>query len=116
MLRELAEAALAVLSRHGERSDGGRNPGDGTWRFEDDIHDGMRFEISCTGPDLPTEIPGATIPPAEIPNDPDWQGAYRLVVAPPLIALDIAWNAGEPLRIMTFSRGDWEGQLRARAG
>ena len=58
----------------------------------------------------------ATIPPAEIPNDPDWQGAYRLVVAPPLIALDIAWNTGEPLRIMTFSRGDWEGQLRARAG
>jgi hypothetical protein len=49
--------------------------------------------------------------PADIPKDPDWQGRYRLVVAPPLVALDISWTPGEPLRIMYFSRGDWEAQL-----
>ncbi len=54
--------------------------------------------------------------PNRIPGDPKWRGSHRLVVAPPLIALDLCWTPGEPLRIMTFSRGDWEDELLAMAG
>ena len=46
---------------------------------------------------------------------PNWRGTHRLVVAPPLVALDLCWTPGEPLRIMTFSRGDWEEELLAMA-
>ena len=108
MLRALAEAALAVLARDGERD----GPG---WRFGTGTPDGQAFEIICQGPDLPATIPGETVLPTAIPKDPGWRGTYRLTVAPPLIAFDICWTPGEPLRIMTFSRGDWEDELLALA-
>ena len=109
MLTRLAEAALAVLARDGERAAAG-------WRFETRTADGQAFEIGCAGPDLPAAIPAETVLPTEIPKDPNWRGAYRLTVAPPLVAFDICWTPGEPLRIMTFSRGDWEDALLALAG
>ena len=55
------------------------------------------------------------VSPAEIPKQRPWVGAYRLVVAAPIIAFDIYWRGDEPLRIMTFSRGDWEDELLALA-
>ncbi len=75
----------------------------------------MRFEIHCTGPDLPAAIPEMLISASDIPKNPNWRGQYRLVVSPPNIALDLCWTPGEPLRIMTFSRGDWEAELTALA-
>ena len=109
MLTALAEAALAVLARHGERAAAG-------WRFETETRDGQAFEIACAGPDLPASIPAETVLPTEIPKDPGWRGSHRLTVAPPLVAFDICWTPGAPLRIMTFSRGDWEDALLALAG
>lgn len=102
---------MAVLAQEGQRADG-EQAGLAVWRFLGRTPDGMKFEIRCTGPGLPSTVPGETISPADIPKDPQWRGSYRLVVEPPLIALDLCWRAGEPLRIMTFSRGDWEALLR----
>lgn len=107
----LAEAALRVLARDGTRVDGAEDSNRGTWRFDTQTPMGTRFEIHCTGPDLPAAVPAETVFPADIPKEPDWQGRYRLIVAPPLVAFDISWTPGEPLRIMYFSRGDWENQL-----
>lgn len=109
MLTALAEAALSALARDGERDGAG-------WRHRSETGDGQAFDISCEGPDLPATIPADTVVPSEIPKDPDWRGTHRLTVAPPLIALDLCWTPGEPLRIMTFSRGDWEDELLAMAG
>ena len=109
MLTALAEAALAVLAREGER--------DGTgWRLGTETREGQAFEIRCDGPGLPATIPAETILSADIPKDPKWRGTHRLVVAPPLIAFDLCWTPDQPLRIMTFSRGDWEDELLALAG
>jgi hypothetical protein len=107
----LADKALRIVARHGMRSAGGGDTSRITWTFETRTPEGVKFEICCAGPDLPDTIPAETVFPADIPKDPDWQGRYRLVVAPPLVALDISWTPGEPLRIMYFSRGDWEAQL-----
>ena len=109
MLTALAEAALAALARHGERDEEG-------WRHRSETGDGQAFDIRCEGPDLPATIPAETVVSSEIPKDPGWRGTHRLTVAPPLIALDLCWNPGAPLRIMTFSRGDWEDELLAMAG
>lgn len=109
MLIALAEAALAALARHGERDATG-------WRFATRTGDGQAFEIRCDGPDLPATVPDETILPTAIPGDAGWRGTHRLTVAPPLVAFDICWTPGEPLRIMTFSRGDWEDELLALAG
>ena len=111
VLTTLAEAALAILARAGEQPNGGENPGDKTWRFATGITDGRNFEISCTGPDLPATVPADIAFPADIPKQPKWVGTYRLVVAAPLVAFDICWQVDVPLRIMTFSRGDWEEAL-----
>ena len=108
MLTALAEAALEVLAGAGERDKAG-------WRLRTETQDGQSFEISCDGPDLPSAVPAETILPSEIPKDPRWRGTHRLAVAPPLVALDLCWTPGEPLRIMTFSRGDWEDELLALA-
>ncbi len=98
-----------MLAREGER--------DGTgWRYRTQTREGQAFDISCDAPDLPSTIPHETILSADIPKDPNWRGTHRLIVAPPLIAFDICWTPGEPLRIMTFSRGDWEDELLAMAG
>lgn len=107
----LAVAALHVVARDGTRIADGQGASRDVWSFKTMTPEGMKFEIRCAGPDLPDAIPAETVFPADIPKDPDWQGRYRLVVAPPLVALDISWNPGEPLRIMYFSRGDWEAQL-----
>ena len=114
-MKTIAEAALAVLARAGDRTEGA-GAGTSTWRFTAETPDGMAFEIRCDGPDLPATVPEITAFPADIPKDPGWQGTHRLVVSPPLVAFDICWRGDEPLRIMTFSRGDWETQLTEMAG
>ncbi len=116
VLKELSEAALALLARDGAATDGGVNDGDQTWRVETDSPDGVNFEISLSGPDLPAAVPALTAHPGDIPKERPWTGTYRLAVAAPIIAFDIYWRADAPLRIMTFSRGDWEDGLKALVG
>jgi hypothetical protein len=115
-LKALAEAALAVVARDGIASDEGENPGDKTWKMSTTSARGFAFEVSCRGPDLPETVPDLTISPAVIPAQRPWTGTHRLVVAAPLVAFDLYWRNDEPLRIMTFSRGDWEDELLAMAG
>jgi hypothetical protein len=116
VLKELAEAALALLARDGVTTDGGVNPGDKTWRVTTTTPGGVALEVSCSGPDLPEAVPDETIHPADIPKQLPWAGTHRLAVAAPIVAFDIYWRADAPLRIMTFSRGDWEDGLLALAG
>lgn len=102
---------MHVLARNGTGVLNGKDPDLRTWQFGTQTPGGMTFEICCTGPDLPGAIATEVVLPSEIPRNPDWQGRYRLVVAPPLVVFDIRWTPGEPLRIMNFSRGEWEDQL-----
>jgi hypothetical protein len=115
-LAMLAAVALGLLAREGRVSDGGANPGDRTWSLAANGPDGGHLILSCTGPDLPSVIPGETAHPSVIPFERPWVGTYRLVIRAPLIVLDLYWRPDAPLRIMGFSRGDWEAALVARAG
>ncbi len=96
-LAELARAALAALARAGahETTVGARVP----------------LAIRLIGPDLPVDVPVEIADPARVARERSWEGVYRLIVSAPLIVLDLAWRPGEPLRIMGFSRGDWERDL-----
>jgi hypothetical protein len=108
-VHELAAAALAILARNGAPAPGGVGA---TWL----VPDGLPFEISCIGPDLPDAIEPAIATAERILNEWPWTGIYRLIVrASRLIVLDLYWNPGAPTRIMGFSRGDWEHSLLATA-
>lgn len=105
-LQTLAETALRVLAREGRKAEG-------EWRAS---ATGVRLDIRCAGPDLPSRVPATIAPPDLIARQRPWVGAYRLTVTAPLIVFDLYWNPDEPLRIMTFSRGDWESDLLMLAG
>jgi len=107
VLKELAEAALALLAVSGARATDGS-----AWSCATTTPAGTRFDIRCTGPDLPRTVPAQTVHPSMIPKLRPWVGKYRLIVSAPLLVFDMYWNADEPLRIMNFSRGDWERDLR----
>lgn len=107
-LQTLARAALAILARDAERS------GD-AWRVTRKGPDGVPIEISCTGPDLPRDVPEEVATPGLIAAGRPWAGACRLTVTAPLIVFDLSWTPGEPMRVMGFSRGDWERDLLALA-
>ncbi|MGE0653825.1 MAG: hypothetical protein AB7P12_19070, partial [Alphaproteobacteria bacterium] len=77
--------------------------------------DGFSFRITLGGPDVPDGIPAAIATPAEVAANRPWTGRYRLTARVPLVVLDLYWNPGEPLRIMSFSRGAWEDALIALA-
>lgn len=107
-LHELARQALALLRAQGVA---GR---DGAVKATVSCAAAATLEISCSGPDLPGEVPGPVADYQMIAaQQAGWRGTYRLVVRAPLVVFDLCWNAGEPLRIMGFSRGDWEGELMA---
>ena len=108
ILAELAETALRLLAHRGERGASG-------WVFTATVPDGARLELRCDGADIPNAIPAETAHPSTIPKQRPWVGAYRLTVKAPLLVLDLYWNAAEPMRIMQFSRGEWEDALRALA-
>lgn len=108
VLAELASAALRLLAIQGNRAGA-------AWALAAAAADGARFELRCDCPKLPDAIPAETVHPSMIPKQRPWVGTYRLTVKAPLLVLDLYWNAAEPLRIMQFSRGDWEDELRALA-
>ena len=120
VLVALAAAALSLLADEGAASPGGENAGDTSWTVRmgrgetgNGGSDDAPLEISCSGPDLPTGIPAEVAHPSVIPYERPWVATYRLKVHAPLIVLDLAWRDDDPLRIMTFSRGDWEDALLA---
>jgi hypothetical protein len=102
----LARAALAVLAA-------GARDGDG-WTVAAE-RDGVRFRLRLTGPDLPADIPAALAAPELIQAQPHWRPRYTLQVRAPLIAFELMWTPEDPLRIVAFSRGDWEAVLTAWA-
>ena len=71
----------------------------------------MPLSIRLTGPDLPTAIADNTILPNRIPMEPHWQETYHLLIGAPLITMEVAWGPDDPLRILNFSRGNWESYL-----
>lgn len=115
-LKALSAAALTLLARGGTQADGGTNPGDRTWSVTVEGGGDFPLDISCSGPDLPDGIPDETAHPSVIPFERPWVGVYRLTVKAPLVALDLYWRPDAPMRIMGFSRGDWEDELLALAG
>lgn len=115
-LQELANLALKVLARDGAPAESVANT-DGTgWQVVATGQAGTSLDISLAGPNIPDRLDEEIIPPARVAEQLGWKGQYRLVVLAPLIVFDIYWNPGEPLRIMTFSRGDWEIDLAELAG
>ena len=109
----LAAAALTVLARDGAKTANGDGP---AWHVRLETPDGLPFDIRFTGPDLPAAIAPSMILPSDIPKDPKWRETYHLSVAPPNVAFEMTWGPGDPLRILNFSRGDWEAQLLEMAG
>ncbi|MDP6173113.1 MAG: hypothetical protein QGF09_02975 [Rhodospirillales bacterium] len=92
-INELAGAALKVVNR-----DGGRIA----------QHEASGLRISLQGEGEPGKFPAEFAPPDMVRETRDWRGSYVICVEAPLKVLEIAWNSGEPFRIMSFSRGDWE--------
>lgn len=108
IVRRLAEAALAALGRDAEAL------ADGGWR-RTAVSGTVPLTVSLSGPDVPAGVPPETASPQMVQEDPKWTGAYTLQVRAPLIVFELAWNPDEPLRIVAFSRGDWEQALAALA-
>jgi hypothetical protein len=108
ILTQMGETALSLLARDGEKTEDG-------WRLQTETPEGVNFDVSLTGADLPAGIPDESIHPTLIPAERPWVGDYRLIVKAPLIVYDIYWKSDAPLRIMTFCRGDWESELTALA-
>jgi hypothetical protein len=75
------------------------------------LPDRPELTVRCTGPDLPAFIPDNMAHPSVIPYERPWIGVSRLVVRAPLVVMDLYWRPDESLRIMGFSRGDWETDL-----
>ena len=115
-LQELANFALQILARDGVPADSAANTDDPGWHVGATGENGTPLDISLAGPDIPSRLDEEIIPPPQVAEQLGWKGQYRLLVLAPLIVFDIYWTPGEPLRIMTFSRGDWEKDLAALAG
>lgn len=93
IVRALALAALRLLAKGA-----GGNP----------------FEITCRG--SPSDVPAGIANSDLVMGTQSWTAAYTLKIAIPSTVFEIAWNEGGPVRIMNFSRGDWEARLLALAG
>lgn len=60
---------------------------------------------------LPRQIPDEIARPSDIGKNVGWVPDHRLMIRAPLQVLEIAWTTGEPLRMLYFSRGDWEKEI-----
>lgn len=116
-VKEMAGAALSLLATDGAlEADGGssgQKTGQKSWHLETRSPGNVAIKICCTGPDLPAAVPSETVHPTEVPKDRSWTGSHRLTIQAPLLAFDLYWHPGAPLRIMTFNRGTWEDELLA---
>ncbi len=74
--------------------------------------EGIGLDISYRGPAAPETVPEDIASYALVAEqEPGWAGAHRLTIHAPLAVFDLMWNADEPLRILGYSRGDWERAL-----
>jgi len=105
-VRWVAELALAQLSR----GDGG-NGGEGQWTYN-----AGNIAIIVQGPDIPAAIPASLAGPDDVAASVDFRPAYTLSIDAPRRVLELTWSAREDLRILCFSRGDWEQELAALSG
>ena len=110
-LHGLAAAGLHALAVAGVVSAGGPMPGDQTWSLAAQTRHGTDLVVTCSGPDLPQSIPDETIRPSDVGNQIPWIGVYRMTIRAPIPVFDLYWKPAEPLRILQFSRGDWEQDL-----
>ena len=108
-LIELSAAALTVLAREAKNTT--ENNGKFFWDTHTETSGGTAIEITLEGPNIPAGISEKTILPSHIPSEPHWEETYHLTVAAPLTALEITWGPSDPLRILNFSRGEWEGDV-----
>lgn len=115
-LSDLAGAALKILARDGAPTPAAAHTDEPGWRIGCEASSGTVIDISLAGPDIPAGIEEDVVPPEMIAKERPWKGTYRLAILAPLIVFDVAWSPGEPVRIMTFSRGDWETDLIEIAG
>ncbi len=108
-LHELAGMALAVLRRDGDGGDGDQT--DGMFHASSQTGDGPPLELYLSGPDIPAAPPDGIAPPELVRDTMDWTATHTLKLLAPLTVFELAWRAGEPPRIIAFSRGDWEDAL-----
>jgi hypothetical protein len=79
------------------------------------LPNGGTADIAYRGPGVPERLPEDIADYEMVRGQaPSWTGAHRLVVRAPLVVLDLAWNADEPVRILVCCRGDWEAELLER--
>lgn len=102
--RLIARRALSFLGRGGARDANGMLSAQGEVA-------GLRLSVALTGPGLPDDVPPALASPAQVRDTIAWGGTYLLVIRAPRNVFEIAWNLDDPVRIMAFSRGDWEDAL-----
>ena len=112
-LQDPAALALRVLARDGLSVDAVGNTGEPGWRCTVETAGRPPLDIALAGPDIPDAVAEEIAPPALIARERPWKGCYRLAVRAPLLAFAPYWTPDEPLRIMSFSRGDWESDLAA---
>jgi len=99
-VRALAHAALARL-----------RDGDGKATLLAGAN-GVELDISYAGPAAPETVPEDIASYDMVTEqDPKWLGTHRLTIHAPLVVFDLMWNADEPLRILGYSRGEWERAL-----
>lgn len=115
-LQDLGNLGLKILARDGFPVPDVANTNHAGWQVVATGANGTPFDISLVGAEIPHVLNEEIVPPAQVAEQLGWKGVYRLLVRAPLIVFDIYWNPGEPLRIMTFSRGDWEADLAKLAG
>ncbi|MBT7569283.1 MAG: 4Fe-4S dicluster domain-containing protein [Rhodospirillaceae bacterium] len=95
-VRRAAELALALLSP--------ASASDKTFEAGDTC-------IRLQGPDIPATVPMDLATPDDVATSVDFQAQYTLTIDAPRRVLELTWSAGEALRILCFSRGDWEQEL-----
>ena len=110
-LHELAAAALTLIARAGRPE----TTAAAGWSAAAPGPGGTPIAVALRGPDRPAGVPQAVATPQRIAAERDWIATHRLTVRAPLVVLDLSWRAGEPLRVLGFSRGDWERELLALA-
>ena len=104
-IRAIADAALGQLHNSGGHSVTLPGPpGSGS----------AALEILYAGPAAPYTVPTEMASYETVARQPpDWMGTHRLTLHAPLVVFDMMWSDDEPVRVLGFSRGEWERALDA---
>jgi ferredoxin len=73
---------------------------------------GADLDIIYKGSAAPRSIPIDIASHAMVAEQaPGWVGTHRLSIHAPLVVFDLMWNDNEPIRVLGYSRGEWERAL-----